>query len=125
MLSSFRKFLQPRVRALSSFNAWFLIVLGLFLFTLRTPMPAFELLNLPMAVTVFQVGGLMFMLGGFQIVLSVLIWPTINLVHLLELAEKGNVAAGISVAGLLIFNGLSLVASVTWLSYAVGAQVGR
>lgn len=122
---AFLAFAWVRLQALVNFQAWFLILLGLALFTLRTPMPELGWVNLPIAVSVLQTAGLIFMLCGFQIMISLLMWPNVNLPDLLERAEGGNLAAGTAVLGLFVFNGLSLVASVMWLSYAVGAQVGR
>jgi hypothetical protein len=125
MFANLLPFLRNRLRALISFEAWFLIVLGLVMFTVRTPMPPVNFINLAVAVTAFQTAGLMFMLCGFQVMISMLVWPDINLSKLLEKADAGNLGSSIAMAGLFLYNGLSLVASVLWLSYAVGAQVGR
>lgn len=125
MFKGFIEFSAQRLRALVNFQAWFLIVLGLILFTLRTPLPDLGWINLPIAVSAFQTAGLMFMLCGLQIMISLLVWPNVDLPDLLERAEGGNVASGLAVLGLFVFNGLLLVSSVTWLTYAVGATVGR
>lgn len=119
MLKAFGLFCWGRTSSLFNFQAWFLILLGLALFTLRTPLPHPDWVNLPIAASAFQTAGLIFMLCGFQILISLLVWPTIDLDDLLEKAGQGNVAAGHAVFGLLVFNGLSLIASVYWLASAV------
>lgn len=123
-LRNFGVFCWGRVGSLFNFQAWFLILLGLALFTVRTPMPPWEWVNLPVAASAFQTAGLIFMLCGFQILISLLVWPNINLPDLLERAEGGNTAAGMAVLGLLTFNGLGLIASVYWLATTVN-QVAR
>jgi hypothetical protein len=66
----------------------------------------------------------MFMLAGVQIFLSILMWPNVKLKELLEQAEHGNVGAGIAAGGLMLFNGLSLLAQVLWLIHGSGARLG-
>jgi hypothetical protein len=66
----------------------------------------------------------MVMLCGLQIFISVLMWPNVRLKQLLELAEGGSLAAAGAAAGLMIFNGLALLAQVLWLIYGTGARVG-
>lgn len=119
-----KKFLTSRFRAFSNFEAWFMIVVGLVLFTMRVPFDDKGWVHLPMAVTVFQTAGLMFMLCGLQIFISILMWPNVRLKELLEQAEHGHLSAGVAAAGLMLFNGLSLVAQVIWLIYGTGARIG-
>ena len=123
-MTNFLAFCALRLRAFKNFEAWFMILVGLVLYTARVPMSADFLVNLPMAVTVVQVAGLMFMLCGLQIFISILMWPNVKLKELLEQAENGHVSAGIAAAGLMLFNGLSLVAQVIWLIYGSGARIG-
>lgn len=120
----FSEYFNRAMKAFKNFEAWFLIVLGLVAYTANVPLPKDLFLNLPLAVTVVQVGGLMFMLAGVQIFLSILMWPNVNLRDLLERAEEGNSAAGLAAAGLMAFNGLSLLAQVLWLIYGSGARLG-
>lgn len=121
---NFVRFFFSRLHAFKNFEAWFMIIVGLLAYTSRIPLPADTFINLPMAVTIVQVGGLMFMLAGVQIFLSILMWPNVKLKDLLERAENGNQAAGIAAGGLMIFNGLSLLAQVLWLIYGSGARIG-
>jgi hypothetical protein len=121
---AFIKYCARAFRAFKNFEAWFLILIGLAAYTARVPMPTDTFFNLPLTVTVVQVGGLMFMLAGVQIFLSILMWPNVNLRDLLERAENGNTAAGLAAAGLMTFNGMSLMAQVLWLIYGSGARLG-
>lgn len=121
---SFLNYCARALKAFKNFEAWFLVVIGLLAYTVRIPLPEGTFFNLPLTVTVIQVGGLMFMLAGVQIFLSILMWPNVNLRDLLERAEEGNTAAGIAAGGLMAFNGLSLLAQVLWLIYGSGARIG-
>jgi hypothetical protein len=123
-MKSFLNYFARGLKAFKNFEAWFLILIGLAAYTARIPMPADGWFNLPLTVTVLQVGGLMFMLAGVQVFLSILMWPNVNLRDLLERAENGNIAAGLAAAGLMAFNGLSLLAQVLWLIYGSGARLG-
>lgn len=123
-MKSFLAFLSTRYRAFVSIESWFLIVLGLVMFTVNTPMPNLGWVNLPIAVTVVQAAGLMFMISGFQMMLSMLVWPSIDLATLLDKADDGNQGAALIVAGLLLFNGLSMLSTVIWLVYSIGARIG-
>jgi hypothetical protein len=127
MLKQFLAFLRycgNKLHAFSNFEGWFLFWLGLGLYTARLPLPADTFVNLPMLVTIVQVAGLMFMLSGLQVFISILMWPNVRLKALLEMAEQGNQAAGLAAAGLMLFNGLSLLAQVLWLIYGSGARIG-
>jgi hypothetical protein len=123
-MANFLAFCALRFRAFKNFEAWFMILVGLALYTARIPMPSDTFLNLPLTVTVIQVAGLMFMLCGLQIFISILMWPNVKLKELLESAEQGNAAAGQAAMGLMIFNGLALVGQVLWLIYGSGARLG-
>lgn len=115
--------LKYRLRALYNSGAWMLILMGLVMFSLRVPLPVESLVNLPVAATVFQTAGLMFMLFGFQISASMIVWPQVDLGILIKEAVNGNRAAGHIVLGLMIFNGLSMIAFTIWLTGALGAGV--
>lgn len=117
------KHLKYRLTALFNSGAWLLIVIGLALFTLRIPMPAEGFVNWPVAATVFQTAGLMNMLFGFQVGASMIIWPQVDLGELIRQAMAGNRAAGHVVLGLMIFNGLCMIAFTIWLTGALGAGV--
>jgi hypothetical protein len=112
-----------RFRALFNSGAWLLIGIGLLLFTMRIPLSNEGFITLPVAVTVFQTAGLVFCLFGFQIMASLIVWPSINLGELVKQSTQGNVAAAMVVLGLMIFNGLSIIAFVLWLAGALGAGV--
>lgn len=112
-----------RFKALFNSGAWILIVLGLFLFSVQTPFAAGGWINLPVAATVFQTAGLVFMLFGLQIIASIIVWPQVDMGRLLTEAMTGNRAAANVLLGLMIFNGLSMIALVLWLSGALGAGV--
>jgi hypothetical protein len=115
--------LKFRLRALYNSGAWMLILLGLVMFSLRVPLPDESFINLPVAATVFQTAGLMFMLFGFQVSASMIVWPQVDLGLLISQALAGNRAAGHVVLGLMIFNGLCMIAFTIWLTGALGAGV--
>jgi hypothetical protein len=117
-------FWETGVRAFTNLQAWFMIVVGTLLYVLHLPLPDASWIHLPMLVTTLQVAGLMFMLCGLQIFISVLMWPNVRLKQLLEFAEHGNSAAGSAAMGLMIFNGLSLLAQVVWLIFGTGSRLG-
>lgn len=123
-MKKFLSYCAGKLQAFASFEAWFMIIVGLALYTARIPLPTDTFVNLPMLVTMVQVGGLMFMLSGLQVFISILMWPNVDLDDLLERSENGNQAAGTAAMGLMIFNGLSLVAQVLWLIYGSGARIG-
>lgn len=113
-----------RCKVMFNSGAWMLILFGLALFTIRIPMENTGWINWPVAATVFQTAGLMFMLFGFQIWASMIVWPTLKISELMrEIMLEKNSAAGHAILGLLIFNGLSLVAFTIWLTGALGAGV--
>lgn len=121
------KFLEThfftRLKALINSGAWLLIVIGLLLFSMNIPLSNTGWINWPVAATVFQTGGLVFMLCGFTIIASIVVWPQIKVGDLLVLIRDGNVAAALVVLGLLIFDGLIIIAFVLWLAGALGAGV--
>jgi hypothetical protein len=124
-MANFLAFCALRFRAFKNFEAWFMILVGLVLYTSRIPLPNEGFLHLPLAVTVIQVAGLMFMLCGLQIFISILMWPNVKLKELLESAENGHTSAGLAAMGLMLFNGLSLLAQVLWLIHGSGARIGQ
>lgn len=124
-MKEFLAFMGARFRAFKNFEAWFMILVGLALYATRIPLPDGTFVHLPMVVTVVQVAGLMFMLCGLQIFISILMWPNVRLKELLEAAEHGHMSAGLAAMGLMLFNGVSLLAQVLWLIYGTGARLGQ
>jgi hypothetical protein len=114
----------PRLNALRDGGAWTLIVLGLILFLIRIPMPSGWLINLPLAVTVIQTAGLIFAIAGLQILVSKLVWPGISVSTLVNTVQSedstSSTASGLTLLGLLIYNGLTTIAIVIWLLYSLG-----
>lgn len=51
---------------------------------------------------------------GLAVIVSRMMFPQIELTRLLREAHEGNKAAGIVVAGLLLFVGLLILSLVTW-----------
>lgn len=113
-----------RVRALFNTGAWLLIFLGLLAFSVNIPLQSFGWVNLPVAATVFQTAGLVFMLCGFAIQASIIVWPQLNAGDLYRkvITENSN-AAGLVLLGLLVFNAMVILAFTLWLSGALGAGV--
>ena len=116
--------LHKRYKPFINLSAWILIFVGLILFSLRVQFQPGGWINLPIAFTVFQTAGLMFALFGLQLMASLSLWPDINVRMLMLDVLKGNVAAGLVLLGLLLFNGISLVAIALWLTSALGAGIG-
>lgn len=115
--------LYTRLRALINSGAWLLIVIGLLLFSINIPLSNTGWVNWPVAATVFQTGGLVFMLCGFTIIASLIVWPQIKVGDLLDQVMAGNSAAALVILGLLIFDGLIIIGFVLWLAGALGAGV--
>lgn len=118
------KDLKTRLRAFGDFGAWFLVVIGLILFASRLPLASFGGVNFPLAVTIIQTAGLMFTIAGIQIFISRLVWPGLSFTGLCREVTTGNASAGLVLFGLFVYNGLSTVAFVLWLSSAMGAGLG-
>jgi hypothetical protein len=113
-----------RLRPLFDPMSWFLILAGLFAFSIRLPLPADEFVNLPMALTIFQTGGLIFAIYGMQMQASMVFWPNLKVSVLLdEVLKENNTAAGTVLLGLLVFNGLACIGFCYWLTTALGAGV--
>lgn len=115
-----------RAKAFGDSGAWLCILVGLLLFCARLPFTAGGLINLPVAVTVFQTAGLMFAIAGLQIMISRLVWPGISVGLLLKAVYTGDgtppsTPAALILFGLFIYNGLTTVAFVLWLTTALGA----
>lgn len=111
----------PRLKSLRDPGAWTLIAVGLILFLLRIPMPNTWVINLPLAMTILQTAGLVFTIAGIQILVSKLVWPGISVSTLItEIQEHDSTASGLTMLGLLIYNGLTTIAIVVWLLYSLG-----
>lgn len=99
-----------------------MIALGLLLFAARLPAKGDTFVNLPLILTVIQTAGLMFFIAGVNIILSRLVWPTLSFGELVvEVVHSRSAAAAQTLGGLLIYNGLSTLAFVWWLTSAFGA----
>lgn len=118
------KYGKDRLRAFIDGGAWMLIVVGLILFCLRIAFEPGGFLNLPVAVTVLQTAGLMFTIAGLQIIISRIVWPALSVTDTLNAAKEGNTPAGLVLLGLFLYNGITTVAFVMWLSSALGAGLG-
>jgi len=115
----------PRLRALCNLDAWLLISLGLVLFGAHAPLRADGPLNLPLLATMLQLAAFMFTVAGLQVLLSLLVWPQLNVRELLQHAvQTGDLAAAVVLLGLLLFNGLSMIAFVLWLGATYGNAMG-
>ncbi len=111
----------PRLASLKDPGAWTLIVVGLILFLIRVPMPDNWIINLPLAITIMQTAGLIFTIAGIQILVSRLVWPKISVTTLIDaVQDKNSTAAGITMLGLFVYNGLTTIALVIWLLYSLG-----
>lgn len=118
------KLLANRLRGFLSPDAWVLIALGLLLFSARVQFAPDGWVNLPMAFTVLQTGGLMFSVFGLQMMASMAIWPSIRVDDLLVKVGDGQSASAYVLLGLLVFNGLCVVGFTYWLTTALGAGIG-
>jgi hypothetical protein len=113
-------------RAYLNGTAWALMLLGLALFSLRLPVPEGLFFNLPQIVTIVQTAGLVFFLFGLQIVVSISFWPDINVGALIDsVVKEDSKASAIVLLGLFIFNGLTFLGCVLWLTSAIGAMAAR
>lgn len=110
----------PRLDALKDPGAWTLITVGMVLFLLRVPMPNNWVVNLPLAITIMQTAGLIFTIAGIQILVSKLVWPDISVAVLVDDVQDKNTAAGLTLLGLFVYNGLTTIALVIWLLYSLG-----
>ena len=98
----------PRLTSLKDPGAWTLIVDN-------------WIINLPLAITIMQTAGLIFTIAGIQILVSRLVWPKISVTTLIDaVQDKNSTAAGITMLGLFVYNGLTTIALVIWLLYSLG-----
>lgn len=117
-------FFGKRAFALLDSGAWLLIALGLLMFAARIPLTTMGFVNLPVAMTVLQTAGLMFTIAGIQVMISMLVWPSLKFGELCTQAiREKSVASALIILGLMVFNGLATVAFVLWLASAMGGQV--
>lgn len=98
-----------------------MILVGLFLFAARVPATSDLFVNLPLVLTVIQTAGLIFFISGVQIINSRLVWPGMRWSYLVQAATTGSTSAGLTMLALLIYNGLTTIAVVWWLTSAFGA----
>jgi hypothetical protein len=103
-------------------SAWVLIFVGAILFAGRVSMPPEASANLPELATFIELVGGLLILTGFQIMASMLFWPETKTVELTASAMQGNLAAAVLLAGLKVFNGLSLIAFAIWMALALNGS---
>jgi hypothetical protein len=84
-------------------------VVGASLFGLRAPVAGFEFLNLPAVVTLVELTAAVLVISGFGIFTSWLSWPGTLADELMVEVFRGNLAAGLVLMGLKVFNGLALI----------------
>lgn len=101
-------------------SAWILIILGAVLFAGRARFAPGGWADLPELATFIELVGGLFILLGFQLMASMLFWPDTRTAELLGLVANANsVAAAIVLAGLKVFNGLSIIGFAIWLALAM------
>lgn len=114
-----------RLKGLLDKTGWTMVFLGMMLFCARLPFAVDGWLNLPLAVTALQTAGLMFTIAGLQIFISRMVWPGIKFGETLEDVRVARSQASATVLfGLFIYNGLTTLAFVIWLAFALGAGIG-
>jgi hypothetical protein len=113
------KALKVFIRPLYNPSAWAMIVIGSLLFMARIPLQPSGFINLPELATLIELVGGLFIITGFQVMVSMLFWPGTAVTGLLLLVKEGNEAAAIVVCGLKIFNGLSIVGFAIWLALSL------
>lgn len=118
-LSTFIAAGMSRYRAFADSGAWVLVILGVVLFSLRTPFSSGGFVNLPEVATVLQGLGLVFTFAGLSIMVSILMFPQISIGVLWRQVIQENVAAAIALVGILLFNGMLILACVTWATQAL------
>ncbi|AMR77310.1 hypothetical protein [Cupriavidus nantongensis] len=117
--------IKNRLRATIDAGAWYLILIGMVLFTVRIPLNAWAAINLPVAVSALQIGGFMFVLGGLQTIISMVVWPQVSLRELIYEATHGrNMGAALTIVGLMLYNGLGMLAIAVWVSGGMGFAAG-
>lgn len=99
--------------------AWILILVGAALFMLRVQVTSSGLVNLPELATLIEMVGGLFIITGFQVMVSMLFWPDTLVKTLMSGVAERNVAAGVVLAGLKVFNGLSIIGFAVWLALAM------
>lgn len=109
------KFLKPFWNP----TAWIMIVVGAILFVGRAQFTPEAWVNLPELATLIELVGGLFIITGFQVMVSMLFWPDTSVTYLLMLVRDGNTAAGVVLLGLKLFNGLSIIGFAIWLALAM------
>jgi vacuolar-type H+-ATPase subunit I/STV1 len=114
---------DDRMKAFFDPSAWVLIVVGGILLTLRIPVSPDGPVNLPQFITTITLCGGILLIAGFALVVTRLFWSGTSIKDLKDAVSKGNVAAGIELAGLKIFSGLVIIGFAIWLALSYGAGV--
>lgn len=113
-----------RYRAFLDSGAWILLILGVVLFSLRTPFASGGFVNLPELATVLQGLGLVFSFAGLSIMVSILMFPQVSVGELWRgVTERESVASAIALVGVLLFNGVLILGCVTWAAQALSLSV--
>lgn len=113
---------MQRLKSLLDPSAALLLLIGCLLFGARIALPTDTFINLPQLETTVQLCGALLILAAFAIVISRLFWPGTPAAELMDEVRGGNVAAGIVLAGLKIFNGLSIIGFALLLASLYGAH---
>ena len=121
MLKSF--FSSALFRAIFDKSALTLIFIGGLLFAGHVPLDDGAYVNLPFLETAIQTCGGMLILSGFALISGRLFWPDTLTKDLMLQVNAGNIAAAIVLAGLKIFNGLSIIGFAIWFALAFSAGV--
>ena len=121
LISTWAKEVKDFFKSMADWRGWGFVAFGVMLFCARVPMPSTDYINLPYALTILQMAGLMFAIYGLQMVASMVFWPQVRVKELMTEVRKGNTSAGLVLAGLLFFNGVSVIAFVMWVSSSLGA----
>lgn len=101
-------------------SAWVMIFVGALLFMMRVQFQPEGFVNLPELATLIELVGGLFIITGFQVMVSMLFWPATIVDNLMnKVAFDNNVAAAVVLCGLKVFNGLSLIAFAIWLALSL------
>ena len=118
-MSTLFKLLKP----LYNPAAWAMLIIGCALFVLRVPLANSAFLNLPELATLIELVGGLFIITGFQVMVSMLFWPNTAVDSLMSQVTMDNVAAAVVLLGLKIFNGLCVIGFAIWLALSLNGGV--
>ncbi|EJM1834478.1 hypothetical protein Q6I89_004358 [Salmonella enterica] len=104
-MSQFLHSIHKRTRALGDKSAWFMMMPSIVLLWL---------IDASLFKTIIEWLIIAPLITGFAVMLSRLVFPHVHLGELVDESIQGNKAAGIVVAGLMIFCGLLILALMLW-----------